>query len=263
MSTVKHRRPPIDGAELKAALVHLRLALDYAGFAVALLRDDPTRNTSRVLARPELLPDLLEASRKLAVCRADLESLVCTPSSRSAGPDTSSQTPSGVPGSGQPSIKVSLRDVVDADGSVKKAIEAATAKTDWLLSGVIGPVAVGPEENGHTSTCHDINTYAARALSKPGIDGYMDSDDGRVARMDDYGEGRFWWGADSEVELVCPSFEEAVAHPYEFREMLDAARDDHNAGLDTAGWTTLVESMRKVLQHFRWIESDPAWHEDA
>lgn len=150
------------------------------------------------------------------------------------------------------SIKIDLSDVVAA-GSVEGAILAWAQSSDEYASGTIGSSFSTSGPGTGWSKTHDASDFAERALSDDyGALYYVDAEDGRVASKDE--DGDIQWTDESEIELACPSIEEAIDNPKEAAEMAKSVIDTHGDESDKDDWRKLVKAIKEAADAFEDID---------
>lgn len=148
-------------------------------------------------------------------------------------------------------IKIAIDDVISA-GSVKGAILAWAENSDEVASGVVGPSfsCSGPGSGWQVN--HDEEDYAKMALGDDyGAMAYVDSEDGRVATLDD--DGEVVWSEVSEVVLVVPDESDALRHPEALAQMA-AALVTYGTDNDVRAWIPLIDSIRMAAEKLDGID---------
>ncbi len=122
-------------------------------------------------------------------------------------------------------ITLALSDI-SAAGSIAAAIEAHCAEHDSICSGQVGPSFATSGPGPGWSRNYSARDYAARALSdEHGALAYIDSNDGRLAELDE--DGKVVWSAESAVEVVAPDESAIESDPATLSLMLDALESGH------------------------------------
>jgi hypothetical protein len=141
-------------------------------------------------------------------------------------------------------MKINITQIAQ-HGTIAAAIEAAAAEHDSIASGVIGSSFSTSGPGSGWSRQHDVNDFAARALSDEyGAGSYIDSSDGREATLDE--EGDLEWSDESVIELITPTLEEALEKPEAFAVMLEGAQGVHGVNVYESEWSDLA---REVASH--------------
>lgn len=166
-------------------------------------------------------------------------------------------------------------DDVRKAGGVSEALAAWCKESDTTTCGVVGQsFATSGPGNGWSKT-FGRDDFASRAF-EGGALYYLDTDDGKIKEAlpvdgaeevdedDDtiltdiggcrYREGE--WSDESEVELACPTIEDALEHPAIVAEMAQAVIDHHGPCSDRAAWKRLIESIRAAAEALEDVDAD-------
>lgn len=159
-------------------------------------------------------------------------------------------------------IKLDINDV-RKHGSVSAAILAYCTDDSDYASGTVGPAFSTSGPGPGWSQTHGASDFARRALGE-GAQGYIDASDGRMATLEEADEDddeddcitdgsgdvtlyRIVWSDGSEVELICPSAEEATDEPKALAAMLSEL-PTHAPQSDLKAWRKLVTSLRETVE---------------
>ena len=179
-------------------------------------------------------------------------------------------------------LKIYLDDVVAA-GGVAEAIFAACCLSETCASGYSQSSESAPTFRKEWNEGLSLEDYVRRAF-EGGSMKYIDHADGRMvcavevteaepgewvtadgeaidadAVIHDRGGGHSalgCWSAESVVELVCPSADDAIEHPIETAEMAREVIDAHGACSDLSAWRTLVSRLQYTGDVLREIDAD-------
>lgn len=160
-------------------------------------------------------------------------------------------------------------DDVRKAGSVSAAIEQWAKDSSDTDSGVIGSSFVTSSPGSGWSQNFGASDYALRAF-EGGALYYLDSYDGRLQSAESAEEGEefaqqdiggCWytvgdWTDHSEVELVCPSEEDALQYPDTVAEMAQAVIDHHSHYSNRKEWATLIRLIQEAAKAVEDIDAD-------
>lgn len=160
-------------------------------------------------------------------------------------------------------------DDVRKAGGVQAAIEEWCSASDDTSTGVVGSSFATSGPGSGWSKQFGAAEFAVAAF-KGGAVYYLDSSDGRLcttepADEDDEGVecdegGSYYTVGDftdhSEVELVCPSEEDALSYPDTVAEMAKAVIDHHNHYSDRKEWAKLIRLIQEAAKAVEDIDAD-------
>lgn len=97
-----------------------------------------------------------------------------------------------------------------------------------------------------------IRTAITRRNARPSEVFVIDPDTGCEANgVDRFDNGRWTgevtWTDESVIELVCPTFDEAIQHPRVFAQMMRAVVSRHKVMSHTGQWWNLLSSCRAIV----------------